>query len=64
MTHQEALAYFGTYTKMAKALGCAVSTLSEKDPFSDGRQYQMELATKRKLKADRPALRDPNWKKS
>lgn len=63
MTHEQALEYFGSYTNMAYALGCAVSTLSEKDPFSDGRQYQMQIATNGKLKADKPALRNPNWRK-
>jgi len=58
MTKQEAVAYFGSLTGLAKALGCSLSTSGEWDKaIPMGRQYQIELATKGKLKADKPALR-------
>lgn len=58
MTKQQAIQYFGTATALGKAIGCAPSTISEWEEIPEGRQYQIEMATKGKLKADLPALRD------
>lgn len=60
MKPKQALAYFGTQTEMARRLGCAQSSISEwfdNDRIPDGRQYQIQIATVGKLKADKPALR-------
>jgi len=57
MTKTEALNYFGSQGAMARALGCGQSTISEWFEIPEGRQYQIELATKGRLKADKPALR-------
>lgn len=61
MTANDLLRYFGTKSKIARALGCSPASVAEwfdegaKVP--EGRQYQAQLATKGALKADRPALR-------
>lgn len=61
MKPQDLLEYFGTKADIARALGVKQSTVSEWFNFGakvpDGRQYQVELATKGKLKSDLPALR-------
>jgi hypothetical protein len=57
MTKEEALDYFGSTGALAASLGCAQSTVSEWKEIPEGRQYQIQLATKGKLKADLPALR-------
>lgn len=60
MTPQELIAHFRTQSGAAKALGCAQSTVAEwcsDGAIPEARQYQVELATKGRLKADRPALR-------
>lgn len=57
MTKEQAIDYFRTTGALAAALGCAQSTVSEWKDIPEGRQYQIELATKGKLKADLPALR-------
>lgn len=60
MTPTELITYFETQAAAARALGCAQSTLSEwvtDGCIPEGRQYQIELATKGALIADKPALR-------
>lgn len=58
MTKKEALEYFGSNNALSAALGCVPSSVSEwADTLPEGRQYQIELATRGKLKADKPALR-------
>jgi len=55
MTKSEAIAFYGGKpSKLARALGvhpAAVTNWSERIP--EGRQYQLEVITKGKLKADR-----------
>jgi hypothetical protein len=60
MTPQDLLEFFKTQTEIAKALGCAQSSVAEwfengKVPM--GRQYQAELATGGQLRASRAADR-------
>lgn len=60
MTPKDALKFFGSKAEMARALGVqppSVSEWFENDEIPQGRQYQIELATRGKLKADEPALR-------
>lgn len=60
MTPQEALQYFRTKSRMGRALGAAPSTVAEWFEIGyipEGRQYQIQLATKDALKADQPACR-------
>jgi len=57
MTKLEAIKFFGSPGALATALGCGQSSVSEWKEIPEGRQYQIELATRGKLKADRPALR-------
>lgn len=63
MSPHELIGYFRTQVAAAKALGCAQSTVAEwctQGDIPEVRQYQIELATSGKLKADKPALRtDP-----
>lgn len=54
MTKQQAIAFYGSATKLARALAVsktAVSMWSEVIPI--GRQYQLEVITHGRLKADR-----------
>ena len=54
MTKQQAIAYYGSATKLAQALSVsktAVSLWSDVIPI--GRQYQIEVITNGRLKADR-----------
>jgi DNA-binding transcriptional regulator YdaS (Cro superfamily) len=58
MNYEQSIEYFGTESEMARALGVKPPSVSEwKRGIPETRQYQIELATKGKLKADRPALR-------
>lgn len=58
MTYEQAIKYFGTESEIARSLGVKPPSVSEwKDGIPIGRQYQIELATKGRLKADIPALR-------
>ena len=59
METKDVFDYFGGVGKTAKALGLSQSTVSEWqiNGIPEGRQYQIELATKHKIKADKPALR-------
>ena len=62
MTPQSAIEFFGTQTRLAKALGLAQSTVAEwfqLGHIPEARQYQIELATHGKLRADKPACRLP-----
>ncbi len=59
MTYDEAIAYFGTQTKLAHALGIkqpAVSLWGKVIPKPY--QYQLEVITNRRLRAD-AAIRKP-----
>lgn len=61
MTPSDLLAHFGSQTAIARALGCSQPSVNEwfKDgSVPEGRQYQVQLATNGKLKADKPAARD------
>lgn len=52
MTKHEAIAYFGTQAALARALGvnrAAINGWGDKIP--PGRQYQLEVITKGRLKA-------------
>ena len=56
MKTQDAIKYFGTASRLARALGIerqAVSAWGEKIP--SGRQFQIEVITKGKLKAEKVA---------
>jgi len=60
MTPQDVLAHFRTQAEIARVLGCAQSSVAEwfdAGKVPDGRQYQLELATRGALRADRPANR-------
>lgn len=59
MTFDQALSHFGTIPDMALALGVKSPSVYEwkrDGVIPKNRQYQIELATKGKLKADVPAL--------
>ena len=60
MKPEEIVSYYGTQVKAAAALGVDQSSISNwctagKVPLV--RQYQVQLATRGKLKADKPAQR-------
>lgn len=60
MTPQDLLDFFKSQTEIAKALGCAQSSVAEwfeNGRIPEGRQYQAELATGGMLRASRPADR-------
>lgn len=60
MTFDQALSHFGTIHDMAIALGVKSPSIYEwkrGGAIPETRQYQIELATKGRLKADFPALR-------
>lgn len=60
MKPSEVLEHYKTQAEITRVLGCrqsSVAEMFEKDQVPDGRQYQLELATKGKLKADLPADR-------
>jgi hypothetical protein len=59
MTFDEAVSYFGSAYKLARALGLNPQSIKGWDKqIPILRQYQIELATEGKLKADFPALVD------
>lgn len=63
MTPAQALEFFGTKVEIARVLGVQPPSVSEwfdDDCIPEGRQYQLELATDGKLKADAPANRKHN----
>jgi hypothetical protein len=57
MKKHQVIEAFGTQAEAARALGCYPSTIHEWDDVPDGRQYQIEIATRGRLKADLPADR-------
>jgi DNA-binding transcriptional regulator YdaS (Cro superfamily) len=60
MSPKEALDHFKTQAEIARVLGVKPPSVSEwfdLGVFPEGRQYQLELATKGKLRADLPANR-------
>lgn len=57
MQIQEAIDHFNGIPKLANALGIsyqAVQQWEEKGEIPEGRQYQIQVITKNKLKADSP----------
>lgn len=56
MTKDEAQKFFGNQGRLAKAIGLAQPTVSDWEEIPDVRQWQIELGTRGKLKADRPPL--------
>lgn len=62
MTPKDAINFFHGASRLARALGCGPSTVGAWDAdgeIPEARQYQIELATGGRLKADLPALRNP-----
>lgn len=62
MTADELISHFGSVSATARALGVKDPSVSEwktSGEVPELRQYQAEIATGGKLKADRPALRKP-----
>lgn len=60
MKPKEAVEFFGTQARLARAVGAAPSSVAEWLQIGyipEGRQYQIELATGGLLKADLPACR-------
>jgi DNA-binding transcriptional regulator YdaS (Cro superfamily) len=60
MTPSDLLSYYKSQAAIARALGCSQPSVCEwfeKGAVPEGRQYQVEIATKGKLKADKPASR-------
>ena len=59
MTRKDIIKYFGTQAEAARRLGVAPQTILEWECVGvpDGRQYQVELATKGRLRASKPADR-------
>jgi len=59
MEVKQVFEFFGGVGKTARALGLSQSTVSEWqiNGVPECRQYQIELATHRQIKADKPALR-------
>lgn len=55
MLKQEAIEHFGSQANLARALGVSRSAISQwPDEVPEGRDYQIEILTKGKLKANRP----------
>ena len=61
MTPQDVEAYYGSKAEIANALGCKLPSVyewfEEGRGIPEGRQYQIQIATKGKLKAEKPANR-------
>jgi hypothetical protein len=60
MTPNDLITLFKTQTEIAKALGCAQSSVAEwfeTGRVPEGRQYQIELLTGGALRASKPADR-------
>lgn len=60
MTPKQAINFFHGASRLARALGVSPQSVSDWDDagvMPEGRQYQCELATGGRLKADLPALR-------
>lgn len=55
MTKQEAIAYFGGVTELAKALDIRPQAVSQWKEIPPGRQYEIEVKTGGKLKAESQA---------
>ena len=60
MNLDELLEYWGTVGAVAKALGASSSAVSEwrETGIPLGRQYQAQIASGGRLRADEPALRE------
>ena len=66
MKAQSVIEFFGSISETAKALGIsapAVFKWKTSGEVPEDRQYQIELATKGKLRAEKPALRSEKRKK-
>ena len=59
MTRKDIIKFFGSQAEAARRLGCKPQTIIDWETAGvpDGRQYQVELATRGKLRADKPADR-------
>ena len=59
MTRKDIIKYFGTQANAARRLGVSPQTILEWESVGVplGRQYQVELATKGRLRASKPADR-------
>jgi hypothetical protein len=60
MTPQALLEHYGSQAEIARVFGCAQPSVKEwfdNGMVPEGRQYQAELATGGKLRADKPADR-------
>lgn len=60
MTPTQVLEQYKTQAEIARVLGCrqsSVAEMFEKGQVPEGRQYQLQIATRGKLKADLPADR-------
>ena len=54
MTTQQAIAYYGSQTRLADALGIAQSTVAEWGEYPPGlRQIQLERITRARLRAEK-----------
>jgi hypothetical protein len=62
MTPQEVETHYGSKAEIALVLGCKLPSIyewfEEGKGVPEGRQYQLELATDGKLRADKPANRN------
>ncbi len=60
MTYEQVLSYYGTAANIARAFDVRSASVAawKRDGVPEVRQYQIEIATKGKLKADKPAMRD------
>ena len=57
MTKTEAIQYYGTHAKLARALGISRQAVTDwGDRIPEGRQWQLEVVTGGDLKADRRDL--------
>jgi DNA-binding XRE family transcriptional regulator len=59
MTRKDIIRYYGSQAEAARRLGCKPQTIIdwELTGVPEGRQYQVELATRGKLRAAKPADR-------
>jgi DNA-binding transcriptional regulator YdaS (Cro superfamily) len=56
MTKDEAISFFGSASELARRLDIERSAISQWTEIPEGRQYQIEVLTEGKLRAERPTL--------